>query len=415
MSATVAIAHTAEKHRSIDRVLALVREALSHLGGMQAFVAPGQTVLIVPNQEGYATDPLVVEALIGLTKEAGAGRVQVAGHCSGAESIDLGSDDIPNRVVEIPLGKAIHRAPLPATLLDADVIIAVPKAKTHYLDPICGAMELWASVVNRNWRNFNDGDNDTICRFVDIMTVSRPDLCVTDALMCGEGDGPSANFPRWAGCILASTDPVATDVAIAQLMGLDWKKLRFAEEGESRELGERQPIAWLGVPIEKVCVKAWPAHEGYDYLPLHFLVGTGVSPEGTIGHVKSALDAMLRRGEFDSVRGTPTILLGDMEDPEFEAHLREGPYLVFDDAARTEHKNDPRVHFVPGHPVLRTALPELRKALGIVESQPEERPGLAQKAVTVAAPLAVAALAVFGGLWGVNALTRKKDAAETGR
>ena len=68
--ATVAIAQTGEKHRSQQRVLDLVREALSHLGGIGAFVRPGQTVLIKPNQtvfysaeEGCTTDPLVVGAL----------------------------------------------------------------------------------------------------------------------------------------------------------------------------------------------------------------------------------------------------------------------------------------------------------------------------------------------------------------
>ena len=229
-------------------------------------------------------------------------------------------------------------------------------------------MKLWVGVVNQNWRNFNHGDADMIGRFVDLMTVSRPDLCVVDALICGEGDGPIANLPRWSGTILASTDPVATDVAIAQLMGRDWKKLRFAEEGEARGLGERQPIALLGVPMEEVCFQAWPAHEGYEYLPLNFLVGQGVTLEGTIGHVKSVLDSMLRRGELNKViwtKGTPTIMMGDVEDPNFEEHLREGPYVVFDDAARPEYKNDPRVHFVPGHPVLRTAMPELMKGLGV--------------------------------------------------
>ena len=53
--------------------------------------------------------------------------------------------------------------------------------------------------------------------------------------------------------ILASTDPVATDVAIAQLMGRDWKKLSFAEEARiARPRRPRQPIAWLGVPLEEV-------------------------------------------------------------------------------------------------------------------------------------------------------------------
>src|SRR3954469_25142383 len=166
MPASLAIAHTREKHRSIDGVEALVREALDHLGGMQAFVKAGQTVLIKPNhtvyysaEEGCTTDPLVVGALIRLARETGAGRIQVGESSGGsfsslecmritgmaavveregAELIDLGSDRVPNRLVKIPEGKVISQAPLPAPLLDADVIIAVPKAKNHHIEPITG-------------------------------------------------------------------------------------------------------------------------------------------------------------------------------------------------------------------------------------------------------------------------------------
>ncbi len=428
MSATVAIAHTREKHRSIERVHALVREALDHLGGIQSFVKPGQTVLLKPDDssagEACATDPLVVGALIRLSREAGAARIQVADAqgvfaaiAEGAERIDLAGNDLPNAVVEIPLGKVIQRAPLPAPLIEADVIISIPKAKTDHVEPVCGAMALWLGAVNRQWREFNSGDRDTAGRFADIMTVSRPDLCVVDALICGEGDGPSANLPRWCGAILATTDPVAADVAIAQLMGLDWKKLRFAEAGEARGLGERQPIVWLGPPIEEVCFHAWPAHEGFDHLPVHVLVGQGVTVEGTIGEVRSALDGMQRRGELRQVirtKGVPTVMIGDVEDPAFEEHVLQGPYLVFDDAARAEYKSDPRVHFVPGHPVLRTALPALRKGMGSeADGKAAFQYGpIARKVATVAAPVAVAALAVLGGLVGAGLHARRQEQDE---
>src|SRR5688572_26426479 len=137
--ATVAIAHTKEKHRSPERVLDLVSEALSFLGGMKAFVKPGQTVLIKPNQtvfysaeEGCTTDPLIVGALIRLAQEAGAGTVHVAESSGGffsslecmritgmaaiaerfgAELVDLGSDETPNRVVKIPAGLFLKECP----------------------------------------------------------------------------------------------------------------------------------------------------------------------------------------------------------------------------------------------------------------------------------------------------------------
>src|SRR5215204_7222776 len=278
--ATVAIAHTTEKHRSRERVLSVVREAIDLLGGMKRFVKPGQTVLIKPNQtvfysaeEGCTTDPLVVGALIQLVHEAGASRVQVGessgGYFSslecmkvtgmaavaereGAELVDLGSDATPNRSVKIPHGRVVKELPLPIPLLDADVIINVPKAKNHHIEPISGALKNWVGSVNQAWRNHNHGDEDHIPRFMDIMTVTRPALCVVDALIAGEGDGPIANLPHWCGCILASPDPVAIDVTIARLLGHDPEKLNFAKEGELRGLGTRTNINYVGVPLGDV-------------------------------------------------------------------------------------------------------------------------------------------------------------------
>src|SRR5689334_10203885 len=145
--ATVAIVHTNEKHRSIERVTQMVRDALGLIGGIQRFVRPGQTVLIKPNQtvyyaaeDGCTTDPLLVGALIRLAKEAGAARVQVAeasggffnsitcmeitgvaavAEKEGAELVDLGT--APTRVTHIPKAEILHDVPLPTPLLDADV------------------------------------------------------------------------------------------------------------------------------------------------------------------------------------------------------------------------------------------------------------------------------------------------------
>jgi uncharacterized protein (DUF362 family) len=449
--AVVAIAHTAEKHRSSDRVLRLVREAIDLLGGIETFVKPGATVLIKPNQtvyysaeEGCTTDPLVVGALIRLAKEAGAARVQVAessggffsslecmkvtgmaaiAEREGAELIDLGSNDTPNRTVQVPNGRFLHEVPLPVPLIKADVIIDVPKAKNHHIEPISGALKNWVGVVNQKWRNHNHGDAEHIPRFMDIMTVSRPALCVVDALIAGEGDGPIADQPHWVGCILASADPVATDVAICMLMGHDWRKLNFAREAEERGLGVREPIQFVGTPLQDVAIKAWPGHEDFRYLPLNLLVGKGVELAGTVGHVKSVLDSMLRRGELQKViwlKGTPTIMIGEIDDPRFEEHLKEGPYVVFDDAAKPQYKDDPRVYFVPGHPVLQTAMPELMKGLGVnwpgqamMRWEEFERRGMheleygtaARKIWAIGRPL-VAASVLIAGAVGVTKLVR---------
>jgi uncharacterized protein (DUF362 family) len=442
--AVVGISRTQEKHRSIERVIHLVRQAVDLIGGMSHFVRPGQTVLIKPNQtvyysaeEGCTTDPLVVAAVIRLAKLAGAARVQVAessggffksidcmkitgmaaiAEREGAELIDLGR--CPTRQVRIPDGKVIQNCPLPVPLLEADVIIDCPKAKNHHIQPISGALKNWVGAVNAEWRQANHGKPEMFGKFMDIMSITRPHLCICDALIAGEGDGPIGNLPHWCGCILASEDPVAMDVSICRLMGQDWHDLRFIPEAVSRGIGVAEPIEYRGHQIEDVCIPAWKPHQGWNYLPINFLVGEGVTLEGTIGHVKSVLDSMLRRGELEEViwlRGTPTIMVGQIEDPHFEEHLKEGPYVVFDDAALPKYKNDPRVHFVPGHPVLRNAMPELQKGLGVSvpgnivqKFQQWQRWGMhnleygtpARKAKTILGPLAGAALVVAGIIAG---------------
>ncbi|MCY7348652.1 MAG: DUF362 domain-containing protein [Pyrinomonadaceae bacterium] len=439
----VAIAHTSEKHRSQERVLQVVREAIDILGGMKKFVKTGDTVLLKPNltvfygtEEGCTTDPLVVGALIRLAKEAGAARV-IVGESSGeffdsiqcmkitgvaavaeregAEMVDLGSDDTPSRDVKLASGEIVPR---PAPILDADVIINVPKAKTHHYEPVSGALKNWMGTCNQNWRQIHHGDDDSIKRFVEIMAHRKPDLNVVDALIAGEGDGPIANQPHWCGCILASTDPVAIDVSMARLLSQEKSKISFkyAAEAERQGLGTRTNIEYVGRQIDEVKIPAWGGHEGFDYLPINFLVGTGVSLAGTIGHVKSAIDSMLRRNDLNNLiwlKGTPTIMIGNVNDPQFEEHLKECPYLVFDDSAKAKYKNDARVHFVKGHPVLRDAMTGLLKGLGadanvggqaIMAYERLQRWGQhnleygtrARQILTVAKPLVVAGIAVAG-------------------
>lgn len=449
----VAIAQTKEKHRSRERVLSVVREAVELLGGMSRFVKAGDTVLIKPNltvfygaEEGCTTDPQVVGALIILAKEAGAGRI-IVGESSGeffstincmeitgvaavaeregAEIVDLGSDETPTRDRQLPSGEVVPR---PVPLVEADVIINVPKAKTHHYEPISGALKNWMGTCNQKWRFRHHGNDDSIARFVAIMGIDKPHLHVVDALIVGEGDGPIANQPHWCGCILASTDPVATDVSICRLLKQENAKISFkyAEEGERQGLGTRTNIVYVGRQIEEVAINAWGGHEGFDYLPINFLVGENVTLAGSIGHVKSAIDSMLRRNDLNNLiwlRGTPTIMVGNVEDPEFEEHLKEGPYLIFDDSAKEKYKLDPRVKFIPGHPVLRNAMSGLIEGFGadaefggkaIMHYEQFQRWGqhnvqygtATRKAITIAKPLATIGLAI-AGVFGILALGKK--------
>jgi len=58
-------------------------------------------------------------------------------------------------------------------------------------------------------------------------------------------------------------------------------------------------------------------------------------------------------------------MLGSAEDPDFEAHLKEGRYFVLDDAALDKYKRDPRVVFIPGSPIGNEMMPVIMRELGV--------------------------------------------------
>lgn len=433
---TIAITRSGEKHRSFKRLYSMVEEAMEHLGGFDAFVKPGQTVLIKPDQSvprlsegGSTTDPLLVAAIIRLAQYAGAGKIAVAASSAGyrnslecmratgmaaiaerfgADLLDLGSDRLPNVHIDLPEGRVLKTATVPRVLLETDVVIAVPKAKTDYLDGIGVSLEFCRGALNQVWRALQLESGDVIERLADVMMAIRPDLWITDALICGEGDGPHENVPHWCGAVIASSDPVAMDATIAKLLSHNPLRLRFAEALLHRGMGYREPIASLGAGVEGLAFGAWPAHRGVAYLPVNLIQGSGVDEAGTIGAMKAALESLIRQGilqHWMHDAGTPTILLGDADDPDFERHLAEGPYVVVDDAAQSRYRQDPRVFFIPGHPVTQRVPEELRRIIrqGRKRSaRADSRPRNQARAAAVLGALAAGAMA-----W--NRGTRKRD------
>jgi uncharacterized protein (DUF362 family) len=394
----VAMARTRNKKLDARRVYQLVREALDLLGGMQRFVKPGQTVFVKPNQtvflladEGVTTDPWVVAALARLALEAGATRAQVgdmpgagitakevmsitgvegAARKVGAEVVYL--DQVDQKPLPVPNGKIVQEILLPAPIVDADVLINAPKAKTHFVDRISGALKNWMGAMRPDVR-MRHHDVETPEYVVDCLSARRPDLHVVDALLAGEGNGPGANTPKWVGCVVAGADPVAVDVVTAQLLGFDPDELTYAKVGAARGLGELDParIQIVGVSLEEARTPVRPAilDESFSYLgPVRVILGEDVSWPGTIGHFKSVADLWHKGRNWEMiarVRGQPTIMIGRANDPDFDQHLAQGPYLTIDDAVDDRYKLHPRVRHIAGHPVCDEMMFRLIEALGV--------------------------------------------------
>ncbi len=393
----VSISRTTDEHLDAAGVESLVRSALDRLGGISRFVKPGQCVLIKPNltiwlvaETGATTDPRVVGALARIVREAGAGTVQV-GECSscgqvtreimaitgmekaareaGAEPVYF--DEVEQVEISVPLGKLIHKIPVPRPLLEADVVIACPKLKTHFLDPVTGALKLWVGAARQDTmhRLHRDHVQTTVA---DLLTVTLPDLVVMDAIIAGEGNGPVAVRGRFVGCILASSDPVALDRTAADLAGFADRPMSFCDAAVEQGIGiaDRTSIDVVGASLDECRVFLDPEQlEGWtESYPARVIAGEGVTLQGTLGHFKGFADLWQKDHIWDvivTLHGKPTFMIGRAEDPEYEKHLREGRYFVLDDAALDKYKHDPRVVFIPGSPIGNEMMPVIMEALGV--------------------------------------------------
>jgi hypothetical protein len=194
-----------------------------------------------------------------------------------------------------------------------------------------------------------------------------------DAVWAGEGDGPTAVSGRFAGCILASEDPVALDVIAGDLAGFEGAAMRFPSAAAERGIGiaDRGRIDVAGVPVEEAMVRLDPGITGpgwWERYPVRVIAGEGVTMGGTLGHFKGFADLWQRIHSWDAIvvlRGKPTFMIGRAEDPDFERHLAEGPYIVLDDVALDKYKRDPRVTFVPGSPIGNEMMPVIMQALRV--------------------------------------------------
>lgn len=237
---------------SVEAVEAAVRQAVELLGGMGRFVRPGQRVLVKPNllqasdpARAIVSHPHVVRAVVILAQEAG-GRVLIADNpfvvprsASGWETLyertglaavaaetgaDLNTEIVPRQRPH-PEGKLVRVMDTSSFLDHADVIISVPKLKTHNFVRFTGAVKNLFGTVPGAIKSGYHVKLLTVDRFadmlLDLVTFVRPALTVMDAIVGMDGDGPSAGRQFPIGAILAGADPVAVDVAALSLVGHD--------------------------------------------------------------------------------------------------------------------------------------------------------------------------------------------------
>lgn len=251
----------------------------------------GKRVVLKPNLVEYHrdkvinTDPRFVAAVIELCQREGAGEVIVAegpGHWRNVEHlvkesglgdvlrtckvsfIDLNHDEPVKRVNLSRLTKLEHLF-LSRTILSADVVISLPRLKTHHwavatlsLKNLFGTMPGICYGWPKNELHWRGIDNS----IVDIAATRTPDLAIVDGIVGMEGDGPLNGTPKPMGVIVMGADLVAVDATCCRLMKLDPTKVAYLVLANRKKVGvlEEARITQLG---ETIAARAKP----FDTVP----------------------------------------------------------------------------------------------------------------------------------------------------
>ena len=276
---------------SPEKLTAALERALSELGGIERFVKKGYRVVLKPNllmgkrpDEAVTTHPAFVRALVTLVQKAG-GTVTVAESPGGpylkqylemvyracgldAVARETGcalNTDLAEAEVENPGAKYLKKLHVIRPLADADLVINLPKLKTHGQMVLTGAVKnMFGAIAGTTKIEYHmrmPGYEQFADALIDIFLSVRPALNIMDAVVGMEGDGPSAGKPKKIGLVMASEDAFALDTAAARVVGLEPEQVPVLRQAAARGLAPASAadITFTGLRPEDIRLDSFEA------------------------------------------------------------------------------------------------------------------------------------------------------------
>ena len=234
-----------------DDVKESLLQSFENLGGIEKYITKGIRVALKPNllmpckvSRAATTNPMIVHALADIIQEAGAhvsivespggpyikaslktvykacGMERAAQETGIALNYNLGIEQ-----VEIPEGVVLKKVEILKPLVDADLVINLPKLKTHGQMVYTGAVKNMFGAIPGSKKaeyHFKMSSYDFFANaIIDIFLSVKPGLSIMDAIVGMDGDGPSAGNPKKLGFIAASENAFDLDYTCLHLIGAD--------------------------------------------------------------------------------------------------------------------------------------------------------------------------------------------------
>ncbi len=294
---------------NVPRVYTAVKETLEQVNGIHKLVGQKKKVLLKLNllssslgpEYAVNTHPAVVRALVDFFQKDVGAEVYIGDSCgslrtgstnkafkvtrldkvaenTGAKWINFDQD----KYIEVKKGNG---ATLPTfrmarTIKDVDLIVSVPKLKTHGLTKYTGALKNTLGVIpakgKKNVHVQAPKPSNFAHALIDIYEEVRPHLTLMDAVVGMEGNGPNAGDPRKVGLIIASNNGVALDAVASSIIGYEPLGIPTIRYAQDRGLGtaDLNKIDIKGERMSDVSIPDFkkPSNAAQDFA-LNFLPG----------------------------------------------------------------------------------------------------------------------------------------------
>jgi uncharacterized protein (DUF362 family) len=256
--------------RCVDYSQPKIAEAIATqfklLGGVEKFVRPGDTVLLKPNfiaprsrRCATQTDPAVIIETAKLLKDFGArpfvGDSPAWGNvftCVRKLKLEepLKKLSVPvkqlNRPRKCRIGAGHTRVGISSVALDADVIINLPKFKTHQqLVATFAVKNMFGCVSGKRkalWHFAKGGNFYDFCELlIDIFTFLKPALTIIDAVSVMDGPGPIKGRARPLGYLIGGTEPIACETICCELVNIKPDELPIIKTARQMGFGCSEP------------------------------------------------------------------------------------------------------------------------------------------------------------------------------
>jgi uncharacterized protein (DUF362 family) len=260
---------TSYEHRSLR---SSIERLLEPMGGIEAFVKRGDRVLLKPNLltgarpgKECTTRAEVVYCVAQLVQEAGGkpflgdspafGSARALAIANGYQPI---IDELGLPIIDFQgkryqtVSEAFNHLLLSKEAMEADVVINLPKVKSHVqLTLTMGVKNLFGCVPGKMkaWWHMEAGKDSA--RFGDMLVETArsiaPTLTIMDGIIGHEGNGPSGGEPRNLGVLGASADVFALDRAMVELLKAD--PAQIPTVAASQRLGVCPELSEIQFPL----------------------------------------------------------------------------------------------------------------------------------------------------------------------